>query len=282
MNDFPIKVCAMASGRHDQKRVADLVRRFPDKDSIPPKEEHYRRLFMANGSTKEAEFQQLLSALPDPVPLKEILDGVKTNLVDHPAALLGEVGLDRSFRIAFQPLPAPPPRKLSPFSVPIDHQIAILEAQLDLAVELQRNVSLHSVGSQQVTMDLLKRMHEKHGARWRAISIDLHSCGISLEGWKTIEGCAEDRLLVESDYDKIECSVSQTWKMIEVIASLREWEIETSWAEEEPPLENWGVVRRLKRNWLRFQAGGHPEIVQKSRRLRKQHQYYPSDESEEE
>ncbi|KAG8764421.1 hypothetical protein FRC16_008392, partial [Serendipita sp. 398] len=31
MSDLPIKVCAMASGRHDQEKVADLVRRFPDK-----------------------------------------------------------------------------------------------------------------------------------------------------------------------------------------------------------------------------------------------------------
>ncbi|KAG8816406.1 hypothetical protein FRC19_000388, partial [Serendipita sp. 401] len=188
------------------------------------------------------------------------------------------------------------------------HQVAILEAQLDIAVELKRNVSLHSVGSQQVTMDLLKRMHERHGEEWRTISVDLHSCGLSLEGWKTIEknypniflslsdvinsrsenhvhlikGCAEDRLLAESDYDNIQHSVSQTWKMVETIANLRGWEVETSWEEEAPPLEKWGVVRRLERNWLRFQAGNHPEIVHKSRRLRKQHQYYPSDESEEE
>ncbi|KAG8858856.1 hypothetical protein FRC20_011929 [Serendipita sp. 405] len=70
--------------------------------------------------------------------------------------------------------------------------------------------------------------------------------------------------------------------MVEKIANLRGWEVETSWEEEAPPLEKWGVVRRLERNWLQFQAGNHPEIVHKSRRLRKQHQYYPSDESEEE
>jgi Tat protein secretion system quality control protein TatD with DNase activity len=125
--------------------------------------------------------------LPKPKPLDDVLALVKSNLLAHPGAMLGEVGLDRSFRIAYQPYPAPPPRKLSPFSTPISHQLAILEAQFGLAIELKRNISLHSVGAQQTTIDLLQRMKEQHGQTWRDISIDIHSCGISLEGWKSLE-----------------------------------------------------------------------------------------------
>ena len=112
---------------------------------------------------------------------------VRSNLVEHPTAMLGEVGLDRSFRISYQSIPSPPPRRLSSFITPIQHQLAILEAQIGLAVELKRHISMHSVAAQQITIDLLSRMKERHEAAWRAISIDLHSCGLSLESWKTLE-----------------------------------------------------------------------------------------------
>lgn len=157
--------------------------------TAPSKEEHYRALFLSGLSTakKEEQFMDLLSFLPEPRTLQDILDSVKANLLAHPTAMVGEVGLDRSFRIGNPPYPSPPPKKLTPFSTSIAHQVAILEAQLDLAVELKRNVSIHSVGAQQVTVDLLKRMSKKHGVAWRAISIDMHSCGLSLEGWKDLE-----------------------------------------------------------------------------------------------
>jgi Tat protein secretion system quality control protein TatD with DNase activity len=157
--------------------------------TAPSKEDHYRSLFLSGTSAakKEEQFMDLLNVLPEPRTLQDILDTVKANLLAHPTAMLGEVGLDRSFRIGNPPYPSPPPKKLTPFSTPIAHQVIILEAQLDLAVELKRNVSIHSVGAQQVTVDLLKRMAEKHGAAWRAISIDMHSCGLSLEGWKDLE-----------------------------------------------------------------------------------------------
>ena len=155
----------------------------------PPKEDHYRALFLSkdSGLKWKEEFHAILRVLPEPKSLDEILASLRSNLLAHPKAMLGEVGLDRSFRIAYQPYPSPPPRKLSPFSTPIDHQLAILEAQIDLAVELKRNISMHSVTAQQITLDLLQQMKEKHGSAWRAISVDIHSCGLSLEGWKTLE-----------------------------------------------------------------------------------------------
>ena len=55
--------------------------------------------------------------------------------------MLGEVGLDRSARIPIDYHAAQ--RKLSPFTIPFDHQLAILEAQMSIAVEMRRNISLH-------------------------------------------------------------------------------------------------------------------------------------------
>lgn len=118
---------------------------------------------------------------------------MRDNLVAFPDAMLGEVGLDRACRIPYA-LPSPPPyvlhnkpRQLSPFSIPLDHQLALLEAQFDLAVGLKRNVSFHSVKSQQATVEILDRLKDKHGDAWNAISVDMHSCGLSAQTWKDVE-----------------------------------------------------------------------------------------------
>lgn len=121
----------------------------------------------------------------NPIPLDDILLELRQNLEAFPHAMLGEVGLDRSFRIPYDYDASP--RKLSPFTVPIAHQLVVLQAQIDLAVELGRNISLHSVKSHQATMELLANSQAKHGTRWNKISLDMHSCGFSPEMWKDIE-----------------------------------------------------------------------------------------------
>lgn len=141
------------------------------------KEEHYMSLFQPKDPEEIEAFTRLCPLLPEPIPLDKIIENVRTNLESFPHAMLGEVGLDRSFRIPVDYYTTP--REITPFSVPIDHQLKILEAQFDLAVELSRNISLHSVKSPQHTFELLNRMAVKYGERWKKISVDLHSCGLS-------------------------------------------------------------------------------------------------------
>jgi Tat protein secretion system quality control protein TatD with DNase activity len=152
------------------------------------KDEHYRQIFLNSSSHKvdyTDAFEKLLPLLPDPIPLHDILSDLRYNLEIFPDAMLGEVGLDRAFRVAFDYFVHP--RQLTPFTIPLNHQLAVLEAQLDLAVELGRNVSLHSVKAQMATMDLLERMVRKHGDQWNKISIDMHSCGLSAQMWVDLE-----------------------------------------------------------------------------------------------
>lgn len=95
------------------------------------------------------------------------------------------MGLDRASRIPYA-YPAHP-IKLTPFTIPLTHQLEVLEAQLDLAVEMNRAVSLHSVKAQMATKELIERMQAKYEEKWDAISVDLHSCGLSAQMWKDIE-----------------------------------------------------------------------------------------------
>ncbi|TFY61964.1 hypothetical protein EVJ58_g4170 [Rhodofomes roseus] len=288
----------MATRGTDQELVADLARRYPDKvtpcfgyhpwfthwislTDNPSKESHYRALFLPDDSPKpehEAAFARLLPSLPPPTPLSQVLPSLHASLASFPTAMLGEVGLDRVCRVPFAP-PADPPA-------------AVLEAQLALAVELRRNVSTHSVKAQQATLELLARMKARYGRAWDAISVDMHSCGLSAQTWIALEkahcnvflslstainarspahaalirACSPDRLLVESDFHDIAYSAPYVWDMVCRIADARGWPVERS--AEDLDGED-GVVRRLEENWRRFVEGGHKPRTRKRRDRRR-------------
>jgi Tat protein secretion system quality control protein TatD with DNase activity len=142
-------------------------------------------LFLDSNNDRSVELEKLLPYLPDPSSLDHVLSELRHNLGLFPQAMLGEVGLDRSFRV---PLDfSASPRELTTFTIPFKHQISVLEAQLDVAVELGRNVSFHSVKAHNHTLELFDRMSGKHGGKWKDISIDMHSCGFSSQMWKDME-----------------------------------------------------------------------------------------------
>ncbi|CAL1694536.1 unnamed protein product [Somion occarium] len=306
----------MGTRASDQSLVRDLAKANPDKvtpcfgyhpwfahwiaiEPATSKEEHYRSLFLGGSPKPESidALDKLLTCLPEPISLQSVLSEVRQNLIDFPNAMLGEVGIDRAARIPFMP-PSPPPyveddgkRELSPFTIPQSHQMAIFEAQLELAVDLKRNVSVHSVKSQQATGELLARMKTKHGSAWNAISIDLHSCGFSAQSWLEIEkkhanvylslstvinsrspahrdliaACAPHRILAESDYHAIRYLPQQTWDMVRTIAEVKKWRIEDEWTytDQDTNVEQWGVVKRLEENWKRFQIADHIPVKRK-------------------
>lgn len=135
--------------------------------------------------------------------------------------MLGEVGLDKSFRlperaytrepegpagedqqdptgqteaddaqaavyqVAPPAIPVTRKRRLTSLQTPIEHQVAILSAQVGLAIELGRNVSMHSVRAQGATLDFFEEMTKRYPggieAGFEHINLDLHSCSLSVE-----------------------------------------------------------------------------------------------------
>jgi len=151
------------------------------------KRKHYESLLLSPSPSEDdlVAFEKVLENQPEPRLFDDILSEVRKNLLDFPNALLGEVGIDRAVRIPYDYDAAQ--RVLSPFYIPFEHQLKILEAQLELAVELKRNVSMHTVKAQEATLQLLERMVDRFGDKFWDVSMDLHSCGLSPQMWKDIE-----------------------------------------------------------------------------------------------
>ena len=139
--------------------------------------EHYRRVL-----TPSPDDETFLKSLPAPRSLSEFLAETEERLLQHPYALVGEVGLDKAFRLPVVGFKSPPPgpadklldieqaytpgsregRALSPYRVSMDHQKAILKAQLQLAGKHGRPVSVHSVQAHGAVIEILQELWKGH------------------------------------------------------------------------------------------------------------------------
>ncbi|KAN0062658.1 Cut9-interacting protein scn1 [Thecaphora frezii] len=264
----------------------------------PPqdKSEHYRHVF-AGQREAEAELAEILDELPPPVSLQAVIAALRNDLEAHPGAMLGEVGIDRAFRIprkrwSYDPAngnasgsaaatrnaqpgssqaggcgcsssdvaqgrngaeedgEARSKPKLTRLKTPLDHQLAVLKAQIALAVELGRNVSFHSVQASGATVDLVKQLHMLHPGGFqtgvRDINLSFHSCTMDPNivrtlqktypnvfiGFSTtinkikanhrdiIRAADADRLLVESDFHEVDGMAARLWEAVRVVGEV--------------------------------------------------------------
>ncbi|SCV67875.1 BQ2448_5486 [Microbotryum intermedium] len=256
--------------------------------SIPTKDEHYTTLFSEFGT--DASLRRLFNSLAPPTSLEAYLSTLEQSLIDHPHSHVGEIGLDQAFRL---PLPThlQPPRgqgsRNSNLQTPVEHQLALVRAQLDLAIRLKRHISFHSVRSSKETVTLLQAYRDEIPG-FESIHICLHSFGGSPESIRQLQkihhnlffsfatvisgrsprfldmlrAVDESRLLVESDFSdtsKIDVQISE---VVEAICTARSWSLEN-------------CVDQLERNWQSFldlesEGSGQKRKSKKERKMDEQ------------
>lgn len=161
---------------YDDSVSSEKATYSPASDSPESKAEaksaHYKSVLSPPPADSDSEF---ISSLPDPIPLSTYLSSLRTRLSTHPLALVGEVGLDKGFRLPVAWTEAehsardtsltPGGREgrwLSPHKVSLPHQTAVLLAQLRLAGELGRATSVHGVQAHGVLFDALSSLWKGH------------------------------------------------------------------------------------------------------------------------
>lgn len=139
------------------------------------KVKHYQKVLQPSRQEPSEEDLRIFNALPDPTPFSVFLAQTRKHLEDHPYALIGEVGLDRSFRIPEAWVPhlwatrnstltpgGREGRRLTPFRCQPAHQKEILKKQLQLAAELGRAVSVHGVQAHGLVYESLHELWKGH------------------------------------------------------------------------------------------------------------------------
>lgn len=144
-----------------------------EKDRAPSKLDHYRTVISPSPDNDD-----FIATFPDPQPLSALLDQTRIYLQRYPYAIVGEIGLDHAFRIpeceiadnGYERDPALTPggregRQLSNYRVDMQHQRKILKAQLDIAAEMQRAVSIHGVAAHGLVFETLRESWRGHERR---------------------------------------------------------------------------------------------------------------------
>ena len=137
----------------------------------PEKINHYQAVL--NPVPDDLEF---LDSLPSPRSLSAYILQTRRYLEKHPYALVGEIGLDRTFRVPVQnrrtddgdpSVRASTPgrregNRLTKYRVSLDHQRTVFQAQLRLAGEMARAVSVHGVAAHGIVFETLRETWKGH------------------------------------------------------------------------------------------------------------------------
>jgi Tat protein secretion system quality control protein TatD with DNase activity len=164
-------LCAMSTRPNDQDLVSSFASDNPD--TVVPffgyhpwfahlfsvDENHYRSIL------KPTPPDDFVSHLLKPTPWEEILIDLRKRLESNPYAQVGEIGMDKSFRLPTHTegeRDVSARKDLSPYRTTTEHQLRIFTDQLKLAGEFGRTVSMHSVQCHGLIFTALQSLWKGH------------------------------------------------------------------------------------------------------------------------
>ncbi|CAG8668095.1 554_t:CDS:1, partial [Funneliformis caledonium] len=234
-------------------------------DEPSESKDHYRTILKDIGPkvhSRSNYLEEFINTLPPPTSFNKWHRKLENLLETHPNSLLGEVGLDKTFRLRDQES-----KRLSQAQTTLQHQIAIFEKQLDLAAKYNRAVSMHCVQSTGAITQLLnKRINEQQPLPPR---LCIHSFGGSVDTIKAlvkqtkgtslelyfsfsivindrnsrlpdlIKAVPEDKLLIETDYHSPKGLDYYMLMIIKLVSEVKEWTETTT-------------VEKTRENFIKF------------------------------
>lgn len=240
-------------------------------------EQHYKRILTSKDTNELEDMLKALNQLPT-FTYDVWYNNLRQHLLDHPKALVGEVGIDKAAKLL--PGGSIAWHGVKPTSVQcsVEHQMLIFDIQCKLARELNRGISVHCVQGQGPLFNYLKAQSNQFSTRKlkllkekpNTLRMCLHSYGgapgsikqfLELKGFRIyvsfsvginarmtpapklqelIRAVPEDRLLIESDLDSPKALDACMVDIVQIVAEARQWSIAK-------------VVEVTHQNWIRFQ-----------------------------
>lgn len=228
--------------------------------------------YQGNGTGNEIEdenennLNSLIKFLPPPIPFNSWYPKLESLLKEHPKALVGEIGIDKLSRLKH-----PQTEVITKVQTSMQHQMKLMELQLDLAAKYDRAVSLHCVQSTGQIIQLLDQKVSNN--KLLPPRICLHSYGGSVDTIKAltsnqpkkkkklriqiyfsfsivinekynrlpelIKAVPENRLLIESDFHSPVGTDELMERIIHLVSEIKNWT---------PAL----AVEKTRENFLRF------------------------------
>ena len=166
-------LCAMSTRPNDQSLVDEFAKDNPGTVvpffgyhpwfaylfSIDDEAHHYQTIL------KPVPSEDFISHLPQPTSWDHTLSKLRKRLQDNPTAQVGEIGLDKSFRLPTHTngeRNIDARRDLSPYRTSQEHQLRIFTDQCKLAGEFGRIISVHGVQAHGLVFTALQSLWKGH------------------------------------------------------------------------------------------------------------------------